>query len=200
MTDLFTAGNALSIALGIALSAAAGFRVFVPLLALSIAGYADALALSPGFAWIGTLPALIVFATATVAEIAAYYIPWVDNALDTLATPAAVIAGTVVSASVMTEIPPLIKWTLALIGGGGIAGILQGATALLRLKSTALTGGIGNHAVATAELGGSVFTVGLAFLVPLAAVVFIAVLVAVAFGTARRLMFGRSRQHTAAER
>lgn len=200
MTDLFTAGNALSIALGIALSAAAGFRVFVPLLALSIAGYADALTLSPGFAWIGTLPALIVFATATVAEIAAYYIPWVDNALDTLATPAAVIAGTVVSASVMTEIPPLIKWTLALIGGGGIAGILQGATALLRLKSTALTGGIGNHAVATAELGGSVFTVGLAFLVPLAAVVFIAVLVAVAFGTARRLMFGRSRQHTAAER
>ena len=95
--------TALSIALGIALSAAAGFRVFVPLLALSIAGYTDVIHLTPGFAWIGTIPSMIAFGTATVAEVAAYYVPWVDNALDTIAAPAAVIAGTVISASVITS-------------------------------------------------------------------------------------------------
>jgi len=183
--------TALSIALGIGLSAAAGFRVFVPLLALSIAGYADVLHLAPGFAWIGTIPAIVAFGTATVLEIAAYYIPWVDNALDTIAAPAAVVAGTVISASVITDLPPLIRWTFALIGGGGIAGLLQGATAFLRLKSTALTAGMGNPVLATAELGGSVGTVILSLLLPVVAAALMLLLGAGAFFMARRILFGR---------
>jgi hypothetical protein len=183
--------TALSIALGIGLSAAAGFRVFVPLLALSIAGYTDVLHLAPGFAWIGTVPAIIAFGSATVLEIAAYYIPWVDNALDTIAAPAAVVAGTVISASVITDLPPLVRWSFALIGGGGIAGLLQGATAFLRLKSTAFTAGLGNPVLATAELGGSVLTVILSLLVPLFAAALVLLLGAGAFFTARRLLFGR---------
>lgn len=187
--------TAFSIALGIGLSAAAGFRVFVPLLALSIAALSGYLELTPGFAWIGTVPALITFATATILEIIAYYVPWLDNALDTIATPAAVLAGVVASASLISELPPLVKWIVAIIGGGGMAGVIQGATSLVRLKSTALTAGLGNPVVATAELGGSVFTSLLALFLPFLALVLVLLLVGVVFASARVFLFGRTGRH-----
>lgn len=183
----------LSVALGIALSAAAGFRVFVPLLALSIAAWTGWVELSPGFAWIGTITALVVFATATVLEILAYYIPWFDNLMDSIATPTAVIAGVVASASVITDLPPLVKWVVALIGGGGAAGVIQGASALLRLKSTAFTAGLANPLLATAELAGSVFTSVLALVAPFLALAVLFVLALYAFLAAGRFLFGRAR-------
>jgi hypothetical protein len=36
--------------------------------------------------WLGSDAALVAFATALVVEIGAYYVPWLDNALDTIAT------------------------------------------------------------------------------------------------------------------
>lgn len=143
----------LSICLGIGLSAACGFRVFIPLLAMSVASLSGHLTLSPGFQWIGTHPALIVFATASVLEIAAYYIPWLDNILDSIAAPAAIVAGTLVAASSIVHMSPLLKWVLAIIAGGGTAAIFHGSTAIIRAGSTAMTGGLSNHAIATAELG-----------------------------------------------
>src|SRR2546425_12995559 len=100
----------LSICLGIGLSAACGFRVFVPLLVMSIASLSGHLTLAHGFEWIGTYPALITFSVATCLEIGGYYIPWVDNLLDTIASPAAVIAGTVVMAALVSDLSPLLKW------------------------------------------------------------------------------------------
>ena len=146
---------ALSIALGVGLAAATGFRVFVPLLVMSVAAHAGYLPVGDGFAWLSTDSALIMLSIAALLEILAYYIPGVDNLLDTLATPGAVLAGIIVSAAVMADLPPMVKWTLAIISGGGAAGITQGATALLRAHSTAFTAGIGNPVIATAELGGS---------------------------------------------
>src|SRR5215475_5086585 len=102
----------LSICLGIGLSAACGFRVFVPLLFMSIASLSGHLTLSPGFAWIGTYPALITFAVATALEIGGYYIPWLDHLLDTMTTPAAIIAGVVITAAMVTNTSPLVKWSL----------------------------------------------------------------------------------------
>jgi hypothetical protein len=183
--------TAVSIALGIGLSAAAGFRVFVPLFALSIAGYTGYLELSPGFAWMGTLPALISFGTATVLEVLAFYIPWLDNMLDTLATPAAVIAGVLVTASVITDLPPLLKWVLSVIGGGGIAGVIQGATVLTRLKSTTFTAGIGNPVVSTAELGGSVLTSLSAIFLPVITVLVVGLFALLVFVITKRFLFGR---------
>src|SRR5262245_17449136 len=116
---------ALSICLGIGLSAACGFRVFVPLLGMSAAALAGHLHLAPGFDWIGTWPALACFLTATILEIGAYYIPWLDNLLDSMATPAAVIAGSLITAAVVTDMSPLLKWSLAIIAGGGTAGVIQ---------------------------------------------------------------------------
>lgn len=162
----------LSICLGLGLSAACGFRVFIPLLAVSIASLSGHMTLSQGFEWIGTYPAFLAFAAAAVFEIAAYYIPWVDNLMDTIAGPAAVVAGILVAASGMLHMDPLLKWSLAVIAGGGTAAIFHGSTAVVRAASTALTGGIGNHAVATAELGiASVLSI-LAITLPLLGIIF----------------------------
>jgi hypothetical protein len=161
----------LSVALGIALATAVGFRVFLPLFVVSIAAYTGHLTLASNFVWLATLPAVIMLGVATAVEIFAYYIPAVDNLLDVIATPVALIAGVLVSAAVMTDLPPLIKWTTAIIAGGGVAGITQAMTTLLRAKSTALTGGIGNPVLTTAETGGAVTISILALLAPIIALV-----------------------------
>ncbi|MGE5238800.1 MAG: DUF4126 domain-containing protein [Chloroflexota bacterium] len=157
----------LGLAVGIGLSAACGFRVFVPFLGMSIASLGGHLTLSPGFEWIGSWPALVAFATATVLEIGAYYIPWLDNVMDSITTPAAVIAGTIVTASMVGDMSPFLKWSLALIAGGGTAGMVQGATVMLRGASTATTAGLGNHLVATGEMAGAVLITVVALFLPL---------------------------------
>ncbi len=159
----------LSIALGVALAAAVGLRVFLPLFVLSIAAWADWLPLAESFAWLATLPAVVMLGVATVIEIGAYYLPGIDNLLDVIATPAALVAGTVAAAAVITDLPPLVRWTTAVIAGGGAAAITQGASALLRAKSTATTGGLGNAIVATGELGGAAALSLLALTAPLVA-------------------------------
>ncbi len=166
----------LSILVGIGLSAACGFRVFVPLLVVGIAAHTGHLRLASGFDWMGSDAALIAFAAATALEIAGYYIPWVDNLLDTLASPAAVIAGTLVTASLATDMSPFLRWTLAAIAGGGIAGLVQGATVITRGASSAGTGGLANPILATAELGGSLLTSVLAIVMPALVVLLIGAL------------------------
>lgn len=165
----------LSIALGVGLAAAVGFRIFLPLLVASVAAYTGHLELSQGFAWLGTLPALVMLGVAAILEIAAYYIPGVDNLLDLVATPAAFIAGTIVAAAVMVDLPPMVKWAAAIIAGGGAAGLMQSVTTLLRAKSTALTGGLGNPVIASAEWGGALLVSLLALLAPVLALALIVV-------------------------
>jgi hypothetical protein len=182
---------AVSIALGIGLAAAVGFRVFLPLLVMSIAAYSGHLTLGENFQWLASPAALAMLGVAAVAEILAYYIPGVDNLLDALATPAALVAGTIAAAAVMADVPPLIKWTTAVIAGGGAAGLTQGVTALLRAKSTAFTGGLGNPVVATGELGGALLVSILALFLPLAALALVVVFCVFAVRFVRKL-FRRS--------
>jgi hypothetical protein len=158
-----------SIVLGVGLAAATGLRVFLPMLVVSGTAYAGHLPLAENFAWLGTGSALTMLSVAALAEILAYYIPGVDNLLDALATPAAVVAGTVVSAAVMTDVPPMVKWTAAVIAGGGVAGVTQGVTAILRAKSTILTAGVGNAVISTAEFVGALLVSILALAAPVAA-------------------------------
>jgi hypothetical protein len=163
--------TSMSILIGLGLAAACGFRIFLPMLVLSIASFAGHVTLAPAFAWIGTTPALIAFGAATVLEIAGYYIPWVDNILDTVATPAAVVAGTVVTASLWTSMNPFLQWSLAIIAGGGIAGIIQASTVAARAVSTVTSAGAANPVVATAELGMSTGLSVLAVIAPWLAMV-----------------------------
>ena len=173
---------------GIGLSAACGFRVFVPLLGVSIAALAGYLPLSPDFAWLGSWPALFAFAVATVLEIGAYSVPYIDNLMDLIAAAAAMIAGTLLMASLLGDTSPFLKWSLAVIAGGGAAGIVQAGSMALRGGSTLLTGGFGNLLVAALEFAGALGMTVLALLVPLLAIagfIFVAFLLVRAM--ARRL-------------
>lgn len=171
----------LSIFVGVGLSAACGFRIFVPLLIMSIASLSGQLVLSPEFDWIATYPALAAFSIATLFEVAAYYIPWADNLLDTIAVPAATVAGTIVMAAVVSEMSPFLQWGLAVIVGGGVAGTVQGFTSITRIASTVTTGGLGNPVVSTVEAGGSIVMSILAITLPVVAVIAVGVIIFFAF-------------------
>jgi hypothetical protein len=177
---------ALSIAAGLGLAAACGFRVFVPLLVASVAARGGHLVLGESFDWIASTPALIVLAVATLAEVLAYYVPWLDNLLDTVATPAAVLAGAILAASVVSGFEPWLKWTLAAIAGGGLAGAVQLATAGVRGVSTLTTGGLGNMVVSSVELVVSLGLAVLSILWPLLALFGIALALVVVARRARR--------------
>jgi Domain of unknown function (DUF4126) len=185
MSDL-----ALSIVLGIALAAATGLRVFLPMLIVSGAAYTGHLHLDDSFAWLGSRSALIMLSVAAVAEVLAYTIPVVDNLLDIVATPAAFVAGTILSAAVMIDAPPMVKWTAAVIAGGGVAGLTQGLTGILRAHSTVLTGGLGNPVIAAAELGSAALITFLALAAPTVAIALVVLLLLVAVRLLRQRFRG----------
>jgi hypothetical protein len=160
----------LSLAIGIGLAAATGMRVFVPLLVLGVAARLEWLPLSTGFQWLSSWPAIIAMAVAAVLEIGAYYIPLIDNFLDLLAGPLAVMAGIVTTAAVITDLPPLIRWSVAIVAGGGTAGVVQTVMSVVRLKSTTLTAGFGNFIVSTFELVASFAASLIAILAPVLAI------------------------------
>lgn len=141
----------LSILLGIGLSAATGFRIFIPALLTNIAAMNGFLDVGENFQWLASWPAFWILITATIFEIAAYYIPFVDNILDTIATPVAIIAGGLLTTSFIQIDQPALQWGLGLIIGGGTAGVVQTGTNIARLTSTGATGGIGNPVVSTVE-------------------------------------------------
>jgi hypothetical protein len=178
----------LSILVGVGLSAACGFRVFVPLLIMSIASHSGHMTLSDGFQWIGSFSALLAFAIATALEVLGYYIPWVDHILDLAATPASILAGTLVMASAVAGMSPFLRWSLAIIAGGGVAAAVQTFTGVARLTSVATTGGLANPLVATTELGLSALLSTLAILLPLVGV---AAVLAILYFVGRRFFKAR---------
>jgi hypothetical protein len=182
----------LSIALGIGLAAAAGFRIFVPLLVAGLAARSGVIPLTDGFQWLASTPALLTLGTAAVFEVLAYYIPGLDHLLDLVAGPAAMGAGVVASASVMADIPQAVMWPVAIIAGGGIAGLTKGGTAILRAKSGVMTAGLANPIVATVETVGATGIAILAVAVPLLCLAAIVALLYWTTKKAGRLLFGRS--------
>ena len=160
-------GPLISVALGIGLAAATGFRVFLPLLAVALAARLDVIPLNESFAWLDSTAAIVTLGTASVLEVLAYYVPGVDHALDLLASPATLVAGTLASASVMADMPPAVLGPIAIIAGGGVAGLTKGTTAVVRAKTGVATVGLGNPVVATVETAGATLLSVLAIAVPL---------------------------------
>lgn len=156
----------LSAFIGIGLAAASGFRVFLPMFAVSLASYMGWIPMSDNFEWLSGLPTLITTGVATVIEILAYYIPLVDNFLDTITIPLATVAGSVLFASQFMELGTFPQWALALIAGGGTAATIASGFAGTRAASTATTGGIGNNVVATTETAGAGLMSVLAIFLP----------------------------------
>jgi hypothetical protein len=159
----------LSVATGIALAAAAGFRAFVPLLAAGLAIHFGWVEPARGFDWLGEPVVLVALGVATTAEIAAYYVPGVDHVLDLIGAPVAVAAGIVAAAGVMVGLPDWLRWLTAIGAGGAVATAGHALNAVGRAKTGAASGGIGNPAYSTAELAGSVLISSLAFILPVIA-------------------------------
>lgn len=155
--------------IGLGLAASCGLRVFLPLLVLSVGARAGLIHPGESFAWVASWPAIIALSTATIAEIAGYYIPWVDNALDTIATPAAAISGALAvligTHGHMDSLHPMLTWAGALIGGG-VATTVQAGTVAVRSTSTVSTAGIANPIISTIENIGAAILSFLAVAIP----------------------------------
>lgn len=155
--------------IGIGLAAATGFRVFMPMFAVSLASYLGWIPMNESFEWLAGLPTLITTGIAMIAEILAYYIPFIDHLLDTISVPLATIAGSVMFASQFADIGTFPQWALALIAGGGTAAAISSGFAGTRAASTATTGGLGNSVVATTETAGAGIMSFLALVAPVIA-------------------------------
>nr|WP_142786201.1 DUF4126 domain-containing protein [Changchengzhania lutea] len=176
----------ISICLGIGLSASVGFRVFLPLFALSLASYFNVWELNESWEWIGGTTALITLGVAMLIEVFAYFIPYIDNLLDTISVPLAALAGTAVMLSTVADLSPVITWSLAIIAGGGTAAAIAGSASTTRLASTATTGGLGNPIVSTVETGTAVVMSVVSIFLPVIAVILVVILFVIIYRVYRK--------------
>jgi hypothetical protein len=184
----------LALCLGITLSAACGFRIFIPPLVMSVATIYGDFTPAPQFVWLGTFPALLTLAIAATVEIAAYYIPAVDNALDLVAIPTAIAIGTALSAATLGDIDPVLQWTIAAIAGGGSAGAVESFTSVTRLASTTMTAGLGNSVFSSVELISAIALSLLGLFVPLLAGIVVILVLWIGIRQTRRFWHHRRRQ------
>lgn len=166
----------ISIFLGVGLAASVGFRVFLPLFALSLSAYFNIIPLNDSWQWVGSSFALITLGIATILEIFAYYIPVFDNLLDTIAVPLAAIAGTAVVVSTAANLDPIVTWSLAIIAGGGTAAAIKGSAAGTRAASTATTVGVANPLVSTVETGTATALSAFSIFLPVVAIAIVVLL------------------------
>lgn len=172
---------------GIGLSAAAGFRIFLPMFLISLSSYMGWASVGEGFEWLSGLTGLISTGVATVIEILSYYIPIVDNFLDTLSVPLATVAGSVIFASQFGDISGVPEWVLTIIAGGGTAATISAGFAKLRAVSSLSTGGLGNFLVSSTENAGAGIMTFLALFMPVLAVILIIIILLVFFWLIKKL-------------
>ena len=183
-----------SILIGIGLAASVGFRIFVPLFALSLASCSGIIPLNESWEWVGSSTALMILGVATVVEILAYFIPFLDNLLDTVAVPLAAIAGTAVMVATVSDLDPTITWALAIIAGGGTAAVIKGSTSTTRLASTASTAGIANPVISTVETGTSIVMSVFAIFIPILAIICVVIIFWVLYKVFKLFKFSKSKR------
>lgn len=182
-----------AVAIGLGLAASCGFRVFVPLLVASVAARLGVFPAAEGFQWLAGWPAIICFGTATVIEIMAYYIPFVDNMLDTITSPLAIVGGTLLMTSVLPVDNDLLRWVAGLIFGGGAATAIQAGTVVTRAASSKLTAGTGNVVFASGEHAASFITSLLALFIPLVLAAILIVLILYLITRSGKKIIGRKK-------
>lgn len=188
-----TIESILSIFLGIGLAASVGFRVFLPLFVLSLAAYFNVWELNESWLWIGSITAVITLGIATLVEIVAYYIPVVDNLLDTVAIPLATFAGIAVMVSTVADLSPVVTWALAIIAGGGTAAAVKSSASATRLGSTVSTAGLGNPLVSTIETGTSVILSIVSVFLPILAIILVVFIFYIVFKLYKKLKPNKSK-------
>lgn len=187
-----TSETLISIFLGIGLAASVGFRVFLPLFALSLSSYFGIWELNESWQWIGSTAALVTLGVATLVEIFGYYIPYIDNLLDSIAVPLAAIAGTAVMVSTVADLSPEITWALAIIAGGGTAAAISSASGATRLASTASTAGFANPVVSTVETGTSIIMSIFSIFLPVVAFILVLIIAYIIFRLYKKIKPSKS--------
>ena len=178
----------MAILVGLALSATAGFRIFTPLLITGIFVRTEWVTLSEGFEWIGSTPALVAFTIATLIEIGVNYLPVLGTFLKMIAATAATVAGTLLTASFIGDMEPFLMWSIAIIGGGGLATVTHATTSVVKgISETAAVSPV----VSAIEDGLAVIGPILIFLVPVLAVVVLAVALYLVFKAYQRVTLKR---------
>lgn len=137
--------------------------------------------------WVASPVAMWTLGAASIIEIGAYYIPWLDNALDSISVPLATVAGTLVMAGVLLDFDPVATWALAIISGGGTAASMAALTTGTRAVSTTTTGGLANPILSTAEAGGSILLTLTSIFLPIVAGVIVLILLWLAWKVYIRL-------------
>jgi len=190
----FSPETIISILIGIGLAASVGFRIFVPLFVLSLASFYTIIPLNESWQWIGSSTAIIILGIATIVEILAYLIPWLDNLLDTIAVPLAAVAGTAVMVATVSDLDPSITWALAIIAGGGTATVIKGSTSTTRLASSATTAGIANPVISTVETGTSIIMSVFSIFIPVLAVIFVVLILWILHKVFKLFNFSKSKK------
>ncbi|MGD1865674.1 MAG: DUF4126 domain-containing protein [Phormidesmis sp.] len=170
--------NALvSLCIGVGLSTSTGFRILVPFASLNAAALFGGFTLPPEMAWLNSYPAFFGLLIGTLIEVAAFYVPWVNDALDTVEFPAAVIAGTYLTGTFAADLPTLMQWSLAIFAGGGSAGAIQGLTSVTRLTSNTATGGCATPVTASVEWLSALVLAILSLTLPVLAIALVIIVV-----------------------
>lgn len=157
---------------GLGLAAASGFRVFLPPFLMAVwlrLGFLDVNIEGSEFEAFSSDVSILLLGVASLSEIMAYKIPWMDNMLDSLATPMAGLAGIYVVAVSLEGADPSVQWALAIIAGGGASLSIQSATVAGRGLSSMFTLGLANPFFSLIEDIASVLLIFIALLAPLAA-------------------------------
>ena len=169
---------------GLGLAAASGFRVFLPPFLMAVwlrLGFLDVNIEGSEFEAFSSDVSILLLGVASLSEIMAYKIPWMDNMLDSLATPLAGLAGIYLVAVSLEGADPSVQWALAIIAGGGASLSIQSATVAGRGLSSMFTLGLANPFFSLIEDIASVLLIFIALLAPLAALFASVILIFVIF-------------------
>ena len=137
------------------------------------------------FEFLSSDMSLIVMGSASLMEILAYKVPFLDNALDAVATPLAGLAGVTVVAITLQGTDPAIQWAFAIIAGGSTSIGIQSATVAGRGLSSVASLGVANPIFSMVEDIFSLLIVLIALLAPFLAL--IGILFALGILVSRRL-------------
>jgi|TARA_B100001094_G_C18073037_1_gene741124 hypothetical protein len=184
----------ISICIGIGLSAATGFRVFLPPLVVGLLSRVGFIDLGESWIWLSDDASLLVLVSAALIESFAYFLPWLDNLLDVIMSPMAIVSGIVLSAAFLDGINPGFQWALSIIAGVSLSGGVQASTVFLRGLSTASTAGILNPMFSIAENSISLFLTLTALFFPLIAIVVLVLLLIVIRKIIRKLLDKKRKQ------
>lgn len=166
----------LPILAGILLAAATGFRVFLPLAALSWAANLNYFELQPSLGWLGTKTAAGILTAAVVIEILADKFPAVDNFLDSINTFVKPIAGALVMAAPLISLDPAYAIVIGIAAGSTVAGGIHLLKAKARLAANLLTFGLAAPVLSVAEDAFTLLVIAAAIFVPLVGLVLVGVI------------------------